>query len=216
MTRWCCWAAALASTPMLSMVNWCFAEQPGREVWLFYGARFEQEAMARSHLEALAAMHPNFHLHVCFSDTSPNTSLTAPTSAMAASTSTCCAACCHEALPLLPVRSDPDAGQPGARAGRLGGADARIHFEAFWARQCETQKCRPWPPPRQRQSDTATATVSLPSLANRSPGSPGSGNLLDFAEAHGIAVNSGCRSGSCGGCQTKIRTGGALPGSAGL
>jgi ferredoxin len=30
---------------------------------------------------------------------------------------------------------------------------------------------------------------------------------LDFAEAHGIAVNSGCRAGSCGSCQTSIRSG---------
>jgi ferredoxin len=36
---------------------------------------------------------------------------------------------------------------------------------------------------------------------------PGMGSLLDFAENHGIAVNSGCRAGGCGSCQTPIRAG---------
>lgn len=32
-------------------------------------------------------------------------------------------------------------------------------------------------------------------------------NLLDFAERHGVAVDSGCRSGSCGSCETAIVSG---------
>ena len=31
--------------------------------------------------------------------------------------------------------------------------------------------------------------------------------LLDFAERHGVAVESGCRSGSCGSCQTRLVSG---------
>ncbi len=32
-------------------------------------------------------------------------------------------------------------------------------------------------------------------------------NLLDFAERHGVAVDSGCRSGSCGSCETALSSG---------
>ena len=32
-------------------------------------------------------------------------------------------------------------------------------------------------------------------------------NLLDFAERHGVEVESGCRSGSCGSCETKLVSG---------
>ncbi|MDE8530025.1 2Fe-2S iron-sulfur cluster-binding protein, partial [Klebsiella pneumoniae] len=32
-------------------------------------------------------------------------------------------------------------------------------------------------------------------------------NLLDFAERHGVEVESGCRSGSCGTCETTIGIG---------
>ena len=38
-------------TPMLSMLNWCLAEQPGREVWLFYGVRNSREMVMKAHLE---------------------------------------------------------------------------------------------------------------------------------------------------------------------
>ena len=33
----------IGNTPVLSMLNWCVAEQPGREVWLFYGVRNSNE-----------------------------------------------------------------------------------------------------------------------------------------------------------------------------
>jgi ferredoxin len=32
-------------------------------------------------------------------------------------------------------------------------------------------------------------------------------SLLDFAERHGIAVESGCRSGGCGSCETRLLEG---------
>lgn len=39
------------------------------------------------------------------------------------------------------------------------------------------------------------------------PWQTSSGNLLDFAEANGIPVSSGCRAGRCGTCQTSLRSG---------
>jgi ferredoxin len=32
-------------------------------------------------------------------------------------------------------------------------------------------------------------------------------NLLDFADRHDLAVDSGCRSGSCGACETRLVSG---------
>jgi ferredoxin len=32
-------------------------------------------------------------------------------------------------------------------------------------------------------------------------------NLLDFAERNGVSIDSGCRSGSCGTCETKLISG---------
>ena len=62
-------------TPVLSMLNWSMAEQPGREVWLYYGVRNGREIIKRAHLEALAATYPHFHLRLCFSDPLPDDQL---------------------------------------------------------------------------------------------------------------------------------------------
>ena len=63
--------SGIGITPMLSMLNWSLAQQPGREIWLFYGARNGREAIMAPHLHSLAAQYANFHLHLCFSDPLP-------------------------------------------------------------------------------------------------------------------------------------------------
>ena len=37
--------------------------------------------------------------------------------------------------------------------------------------------------------------------------SPTDGNLLDFAEAHGLTPEFGCRNGTCGSCKVKVLEG---------
>ncbi|MEH6583572.1 MAG: 2Fe-2S iron-sulfur cluster-binding protein [Halioglobus sp.] len=37
--------------------------------------------------------------------------------------------------------------------------------------------------------------------------SAGDGNLLEFAEAHGLTPEYGCRSGQCGACKTSLLSG---------
>ena len=86
--------------------------------------------------------------------------------------------------------------------------EARIHFEAFG-------------PASIKRHRAATATVAEPPVAaadadilvtfaqsgKRLPWHPVADSLLGFAEANGITVNSGCRAGGCGSCQTTIRSG---------
>jgi len=49
-------------TPMLSMLNWCLAEQPGRELWLFYGVRAGRELVMKAHIKAMEDEKAKFHL----------------------------------------------------------------------------------------------------------------------------------------------------------
>lgn len=198
-------AGGIGITPMLSMLNWCLANQPGRELWLFYGVRDGRELVMKAHLEALAAEHPNFHLQRCFSNPLPeevtgrdyqhrgriDTDLLrmqlpfkpyhfyicGPTPMMAS---------------LVPALED------------WGVPDSRIHFEAFGPASI-----------KRKQAQTASVAeaadtgivVTFARSGKQLPWRPDAGNLLEFAEANGIAVNSGCRAGSCGTCQTAIRTG---------
>lgn len=193
-------------TPMLSMLEWVLAEQPRREVWLFYGVRNGREMIMKSRLESLAAAHPNFHLRVCFSD--PLAEDVAVRDYQHRSRVD--VHVLRMQLPLKPYHFYVCGPMPMMEAlvpalEDWGVPDSRIHFEAFGPASI-----------RRRGAVQATAsaasgphgiTVNFARSGKQLNWQPGSGSLLDFAEANGIAVNSGCRAGGCGSCQTTIAAG---------
>jgi len=191
-------------TPMLSMLNWCLANQPGREVWLFYGVRNGREVVMKSHLEALAFSHTNFHLRICFSAPQPDdvaeldyhhqgridikllrtqlpTNLyhfyiCGPTPMLES---------------LVPALED------------WGVPDTHIHFEAFGPASIKRRNAKD----SLNQAVVNDIFVIFAQSGKQLQWSPLFGSLLELAEAQGISVNSGCRAGGCGSCQTKIRSG---------
>jgi ferredoxin-NADP reductase len=195
-------------TPMLSMLNWSLAEQPGRELWLFYGARHGDELVMKDHLEDLAARHPNFHLHICLSDPRPGEAagrdfnhagrvdvdllrmqlplkpyhfyICGPTPMMAS---------------LVPALED------------WGVPDARIHFEAFGPASIKRRQAAAAEQAAASAAAAAEPTVTFARSGKTVAWQADSGNLLELAEANGIAVSSGCRAGGCGSCQTTIADG---------
>lgn len=84
-------------------------------------------------------------------------------------------------------------------------ADSRIHAEAFG------------PASMRRRVDAAAAPAAKPSAApvpvafaastKEARWAPGSGSLLDLAEARGLSPEFSCRGGSCGTCRTRIIAG---------
>ena len=61
---------------------------------------------------------------------------------------------------------------------------------------------------RKRINPPIHSQLLLPSVVQEraSCGNPAD-SLLDFAEANDIDVESGCRAGSCGSCQTEVKAG---------
>ena len=202
-------AGGIGITPLLSMLNWSLAEQQGREIWLYYGVRNSRELIMKAHLEALATAHPNFHLRLCFSQPLPDDQVgrdyqhqgrmdiplfrqelrlrpyhfyvCGPTPLMET---------------LIPALDD------------WGVPAARIHFEAFGPASIKRQQ-----PDSLTGADNLAQEIASDIMVNFAKSGrqlawqAGTANLLELAEANGISINSGCRAGGCGSCQTRIASG---------
>jgi ferredoxin-NADP reductase len=78
-----------------------------------------------------------------------------------------------------------------------GVADGDIHFEAFGPATVRRG-------PRTVAVPQATFDVQFRQTGRTLPWDGASATLLDFAESNGIAIPTGCRSGSCGTCETRL------------
>lgn len=196
-------------TPMLSMLNWCLQEQPGREVWLFYGVRNQAELIMLTHLHALAAAHANFHLHLCFSDPLGDAEADTAAESVHHHNSRVNVTLLRRLLPLKPYHFYICGPTPMLQSlvpalEDWGVPDGRIHFEAFGPASIKRKKSLPQATlPGAAHAVMVTFAKSDKQLSWQ----PGQGSLLDLAEANGIVVKSGCRAGGCGSCQTSIRSG---------
>jgi ferredoxin-NADP reductase len=192
-------------TPMLSMLNWILVDQPDREVWLFYGVRDGFEMAMKSHLQALATQHSNFNLRICFS---------APRSADMIDRDfhhkgRVDVALLRTELPLKPYHFYLCGPTPMMETlvpalEEWGVPDARIHFEAFGPASIKRKSSVV---PHATTDGAATLTVTFAKSKKQFAWDGNSSSLLAFAEANGVLVNSGCRAGGCGSCQTTLQAG---------
>jgi ferredoxin-NADP reductase len=195
-------------TPMLSMLNWCLANQAEREVWLFYGVRNSQELAMKSHLETLSSSHANFHLWICFSNPLPEDAigrdyqhkgrvdinlLRTQLPLKAYHFYICGPTLMMESL--VPALDD------------WGVPDGHIHFEAFGPATIKRHSTTGSVAAAQTEDANTAIIVDFALSGKQLPWTPSTNNLLEFAEANGISVDFGCRAGSCGTCQTTIRSG---------
>ncbi len=194
-------------TPMLSMLNETLIKQPEREIWLFYGVRNSSETIMQSHLNTLESAHSNFHFWICASRPLPEEVLGIDHK--------------HEGRvdikllrALLPLKAyhyyicgpAPMLESIVPALEEWGVADVRIHYEAFGPssikRTTSVVKDN-----IQRQQTDKEIVVTFAQSEKKLQWKPSDVNLLEFAESNGITINSGCRAGGCGTCQTKILSG---------
>ena len=197
-------AGGIGITPMLSMLNWILAQQPGREVWLFYGVRNGREVMMLRHLGGLAARHPNFQLRSCFSDPLPEDRPGEDFQHRGRVD----VALFRQTLPLKPYHfyicgPTPMLATLVPALEDWGVPDARIHFEAFGPASIPRRK----PEQTAASASEAGVVVRFARSDKQLLWTPAAGSLLELAEANGVTVNSGCRAGGCGSCQTTIEAG---------
>jgi ferredoxin-NADP reductase len=198
-------AGGIGITPMMSMLTWCLEQQPGRVLHLYYGLRHGGEHAFKARLEALTAEHPRFHLNVVYSQPGPGDVLGRDHQ----HTGYVDVALLRQTLP-HGRHAFYICGPPPMMASLIpallewGIAPQDIHHEAFGPASLA---------PVQAASGEAATTIAIAvDVQFRRSGrtlvwSGQDASLLDFAEGHGIAVESGCRSGSCGSCETAIVSG---------
>jgi ferredoxin-NADP reductase len=195
-------AGGIGITPLFAMARGALATQTDRAIHLFYGVADHRDIVFKSDLEAMLANHRNFRVTIIASSPLP-TQINDRFD--------------HEVgfidIPLLRrilPHSQNDfylCGPSPMLASLLpalndwGVARNAIHYEAFGPDQntaIPDAVAMPLAVPLVIQFTQSGRTLSWTGE---------DANLLDFAEAHGVEVPSGCRSGSCGTCETTIGSG---------
>ncbi len=187
-------------TPMMSMLGWCLDQQPQRTVHLYYGLRNSHEHAFKQVLEDIAARHAPLRLNIVYSrpgetdvegrdyqhrghvdvellrHTLPHGRHQFYVCGPPAMMETLVPALAAWGVPL------PD-----------------IHFEAFGPASVKLPGAAETPVPI-----AAELEVRFQRSGRTLAWDGRDSSLLDFAERHGIAVESGCRSGGCGSCETRV------------
>jgi ferredoxin-NADP reductase len=193
-------------TPLLSMLEDSLEKQPEREIWLFYGVRHAGEVIMAELLHELAATHRNFHLHWCFSAASVAGT---PEDSANYHPGRIDIRLLRLQLPLQPFQfylCGPAAMLQSLVPALLswGVPEQRIHYEAFGPASFTTHSATTQ---TSATSKDDGIQVNFARSGQQLSWQAAAGSLLEFAEANGINVPSGCRAGGCGSCQTRIHAG---------
>ncbi len=197
-------AGGVGITPIMSMVQWSRIAQPGRPLHVYYAVRHGGEHAFKSALERIAEADPAFRLTVIYSRPGPLDRLgvdfqqagrldidllkrTLPEG--------------RRAFYVCGPTAMMETLVPALRA--WGVAESDLHFEGFGPASAKPSRGPSYALDPSRPSVDVAFRRSGRTLA----WNDGDANLLDFAERHGIAVDSGCRTGACGACETKVLSG---------
>ncbi len=191
-------------TPMMSMLRWCVQHQPQRPVHLFYGLRSSRDHAFKRVLEDLATSAPSLRLHVVYSRPGAEDLLGRDYQHLG-----------HVEVDLL-RRTLPHGRHqfyvcgPAAMMQTLvpaladwGVATADIHYEAFGPASVKV----PGLPGEPLTAAAASFEVKLQRSGRTLTWNGQETSLLEFVERHGVEVASGCRSGGCGSCETRLLEG---------
>ncbi len=195
-------AGGIGVTPLLAMLAELVDRGEEREVYFFYGVRNSANHPLRDHLAELASKREHVHLFTSYSQPLATDAL--HTDYQRAGRLS--ADYLRQVLP--PGRFDYYLCGPGGMMQSIvlglleqGVPEEAIHYEAFG----------PASIPRRQAPGSPTATtpceVELATSHHEAQWSEAYASLLELLEEVGAAVDSGCRSGNCGLCATRVLDG---------
>lgn len=196
-------AGGIGITPMSSIINSIVQSGSKRECLLLYGVGNSKDHVYKEHLRVLAEKHSNLHIYTCYSSPLPEDQLNREYQIKGYVS--------VDILKQLLPNNNYDfylCGPPGFMQSLYDGlttwgvAEERIRYEAFGPATIKKKKASPDITPTVNDA-TVTFSQSQKTVAWNGD----QPNLLDFIEEQGIEIDSGCRSGSCGTCQTRLLKG---------
>lgn len=198
-------AGGVGITPMLSMANAIAASGSKREAYFFFGVRNVREHIHKAELEKLASENDNIHLHVAYSKPGEQDVKGKDFQ--------------HEGrvgIELLKETLPSNNFEyylcgSGAFMKSLtdgleawGVPESVVHFEAFGPATVKKKAAAPSP------AETMHLQKIMVTFARSNKAvrwEPSAENLLEFAKAQGVKIDSGCCAGSCGSCGVAIKSG---------
>lgn len=198
-------AGGVGITPMLCMANAIAASGSKRDAWFFFGVRNQREHIHKAELEKLAAENDNIHLRVCYSKPGDQDIKGRDFH--------------HEGRvsiellkELLPSNNfEYYLCGSGAFMKSLtdgleawGVPDKDVYFEAFGPATVKKKAVAPAP---EETAHLAKINVTFSRSGKTVRWEPAAGNILEFAGAQGVKIDSGCCAGSCGSCVVAIKSG---------
>jgi ferredoxin-NADP reductase len=194
-------------TPLVSMLNAIVHAGRRRDVYAIFGFRNSREQPFREHFQKLALENPNVRLHLSYSRPLPGDVWYRDYNHRGRITIDRV----REALPSSNFRFFVCG--PGEMMESLvpalwewGVPKTHVHFEAFGP---ASVKCVGASGAKHRLSERCNVRFERSGRDVSWDGTCAS--LLEFGEANGIALPSGCRAGSCGECMIAVRGGVVLP-----
>ncbi len=198
-------AGGVGITPMLCMANAIAASGSKRVAYFFFGVRNQREHIHKAELEKLAAEHENIHLHVCYSRPGPDEVKGRDYHHEGR-------VCIELLKAVLPANNFEYylCGNGAFMKSLTDGLEAwgvpekDVHFEAFGP---ATVKKKTVPPTPTETVHLARLEVTFSRSGKTLRWEPAAGNLLEFARAENVKIDSGCCAGSCGSCVVAIKSG---------
>ncbi len=188
-------------TPVLCMLEAIVAKCINRETWFFYGVRHGGEHIMKYRLREIGRDHPDIHVVVCYSNPTDQDVEDVDFHRSGRVT-------VDLLKSMLPANNyDFYVCGPGAMMTSIteglaawGVPKDRVHTEAFGPASVK----------KVTKPDSAAALgpeVKFRRSGKSAAWNPGDGNVLEFAKANGVSIESGCMVGNCGTCEATIVSG---------
>jgi uncharacterized protein len=198
-------AGGVGITPMLCMANAIAASGSKREAYFFFGVRNVREHIHKAELEKLAAENDNIHLHIAYSKPSEQDVKGKDFH----SEGRVGIELLKEVLPsnnfeyyLCGSGAFMKSLTDGLEV--WGVPDSVVHFEAFGPATVKKKTAAPTPA---ETTHLAKINVTFARSNKTVRWEPAAENILEFAKAQGVKIDSGCCAGSCGSCVVAVKSG---------